>query len=57
MKVTILTIDRRNALTKQYTSETQQLTTLVEEILQEVAKENKQEEKEYKNKTRICIIS
>jgi ElaB/YqjD/DUF883 family membrane-anchored ribosome-binding protein len=56
MKVTIVTVHKGPPVKRQQT-ETQQLTTLLEELLEEVGKENKQEEIAYKKKSRICIIS
>jgi ElaB/YqjD/DUF883 family membrane-anchored ribosome-binding protein len=56
MKVTIVTVHKGPKVRKQQT-ETQQLTTLLEELLEEVAKENKQEEIAFKKKSRICIVS
>ena len=55
MKVTIVTV-YKGPVRKQQT-ETQQFTTLLEELLEEVGKENKLEEIEIKKKSRFCIIS
>jgi hypothetical protein len=55
MKVTVITIDKRPVQKQQ--TETQQLTTLLEELFEEVERQNKIEEQEIRKKSRFCIVS